>query len=129
MRGTAKRHVFFAHWGHLVAKGAAHSLQQLQDDADATSQLGQMAMLGSVPIEWGSKAGSIKFGDDAWRTVMPLGGVPTWHPLVQDLNAHVLSAASEIYAAIVALSEFVHLSCGGNCIQQRDHTSFKTPSH
>ena len=32
------------------------------------SQLGRMAMLGSVPIEWGSKASSNKFGDDTWRT-------------------------------------------------------------
>ena len=29
------------------------------------SQLRRMAMLGSVPIEWGSKASSIKFSDDA----------------------------------------------------------------
>jgi len=69
-----------------------------------------MAMLGSVPIEWGSKASSVKFGDDAWRTEVPIGGVPVCHPLVKDLHADVSSAASEIYAASVALSEFLHLS-------------------
>ena len=41
---------------------------------------------------------------------MPLGGVPACHPLVKDLHADVSSAASEIYAASVALSEFLHLS-------------------
>jgi hypothetical protein len=39
-----------------------------------------------------------------------LGGVPVCHPLVKDLHADVSSAASEIYAASVALSEFLHLS-------------------
>ena len=74
------------------------------------SQLGRMAMVGLVLIEWGSKASSIKFGDDTWRTEVPLGGVPVCHPLVKDLHADVSSAASEIYAASVALSEFLHLS-------------------
>jgi hypothetical protein len=69
-----------------------------------------MAMLGSVPTEWGSKASSIKFGDDTWRAEVPLGGVPVCHPLVKDLYADVSSVASEIYAASVALSEFLHLS-------------------
>ena len=74
------------------------------------SQLGRMAMLGSVPIDWGSKASSVKFGEDAWRTDVPLGGLPVCHPLVKDLHTDVSSAASEIYAASVALSEFLHLS-------------------
>ena len=52
-----------------------------------------MAMLGSVLIEWGSKASSIKFGEDAWRTEVLLGGVPVYHPLVKDLHADVSSAA------------------------------------
>ena len=74
------------------------------------SQLGRMAMLGSVPIEWGLKASSIKFGEDAWRTDVPCGSMPVCHPLVKDLHADVSSAVSEIYAASVALSEFLHLS-------------------
>ena len=46
----------------------------------------------------------------SWRTEVPLGGVPTCHLQVQDLHADVSSAALEIYAASVALSEFLHLS-------------------
>ena len=82
----------------------------MESQNERRSQLGRMAMLGSVPVEWRSKASSVKFGDNTWRTVMPLGGVPTCHPLVRDLHADVSSAASEIYAASVALSEFLHLS-------------------
>ena len=41
---------------------------------------------------------------------MPPGGLPVCHPLVKDLHTDVSSAASEIYAASVALSEFLHLS-------------------
>ena len=74
------------------------------------SQLGRMAMLGSVPIDWGLKASSVEFGEDAWRTDVPPGGLLVCHPLVKDLHTDVSSAASEIYAASVALSEFLHLS-------------------
>ena len=42
--------------------------------------------------------------------MVPSGGVLVCHPLVKDLHADVSSAASEIYAVSVALSEFLHMS-------------------
>ena len=104
-----------------------------------------MAMLGSVPIEWGLKSSLIKFSEDTWWTEVLLSGVPVCHLLVKDLHADVLSAASEIYAASVALSEFLPLSyvsdetgwsidlsfgdlswqCCSGSLQQQEHTLFK----
>ena len=69
-----------------------------------------MAMLGSVLIEWGLKASSIKFGEDAWWTEVLLSRVPVCHLLMKDLHTDISGAVSEIYAVSVVLSEFLHLS-------------------
>ena len=38
------------------------------------------------------------------------GGIPVCHPEMDDLHADMSSAAAEVYAASVALGEFLHLS-------------------
>ena len=108
------------YWCFRQTKGSKNVSWSFYSDSDHAgnaevqnerrSQLGRMAMLGSVPIDWGSKASSVKFGEDSWRTELPIGGLPVCHPMVKDLHTDVSSAASEIYAASVALSEFLHLS-------------------
>ena len=81
------------------------------------SQLGLLAKLGTAPIVWGSKASAVKFGD--WDTMSShtkkavdsvAGGTPVCHPDMDDLHADMSSAAAEVYAASVALSEFLRLS-------------------
>ena len=71
---------------------------------------GVIQAIGHKMIEWRSKASSIKFGEHAWQTEVPLSGVLVCHLLVKDLHTDISSVASEIYAVSVALSEFLHLS-------------------
>jgi hypothetical protein len=81
------------------------------------SQLGSLAMFGTCPIQWSSKASAVQFGE--MSTMTPgaqaaveavTGTVPVCHPDVPDLHPDMSSAAAEIYAASVALGEFMHLS-------------------
>ena len=67
------------------------------------SQLGYIALRGRCPIAFGSKASGVTFG-------VPVSDVPVCHPAVTELHADVSSAAAEIYAASVALSEMCYLS-------------------
>ena len=67
------------------------------------SQLGYIALRGRCPIAFGSKASGVTFGS-------PSAEVPVCHPAVAELHADVSSAAAEIYAASVALSEMCYLS-------------------
>jgi hypothetical protein len=76
------------------------------------SQLSYIAMRGRAPIVFGSKTTSVQLGPD----LDSLGGQhhglhrPTCHPDMTELHADVSSAASEIYAASIALNEFLHLA-------------------
>ena len=71
------------------------------------SQLGYIALRGRCPIAFGSKASSVTFGSQPAGDTNP---VPVCHPAVSELHADVSSAAAEIYAASVALSEMCYLS-------------------
>jgi len=78
------------------------------------SQLAFVAMEGSAPISWGSKASSVKF--DSSDGSAPASGKPSvygnpaCHPLCSDIDPGVSSAAAEIYAASITLNECLHLS-------------------
>ena len=71
------------------------------------SQLGYIALRGRCPIAFGSKASSVTFGSQPVGDTNP---VPVCHLAVSGLHADVSSAAAEIYAASVALSEMCYLS-------------------
>jgi hypothetical protein len=71
------------------------------------SQLGYIALRGRCPIAFGSKASSVTFGSQPAADTNP---IPVCHPAVSELHADVSSAAAEIYAASVALSEMCYLS-------------------
>ena len=82
-------------------------------------QLGFVSMCGDVPMAWGSKTTSVRFGpeSDAAEGSCPsfgkphaAGGIPRCHPDIGDLHPDVSSGAAEIYAASVALNEILHLS-------------------
>lgn len=86
------------------------------------SQLGYVSIYGRAPIGWGSKASSVRFGPPemavADRSLPSFGHGPTGadasatpvcHPKMPNLHPDVSSAAAEIYAASVALSETLHL--------------------
>ena len=72
------------------------------------NQLGHLGMRGRAPIIFGSKACSTKFevARSNWDALLN----PTCHPKMKELHADVSSAAAEIYAASVALSEILYLS-------------------
>ena len=81
------------------------------------SQMGYLAIFGSAPIVWGSKASTVQFDD--WTELsstaqvkldLTSGGVPVCHPEMDDLHPDMSSAAAEVYAASIALAEFLHLS-------------------
>ena len=81
------------------------------------SQMGYLAMFGSAPVVWGSKASTVQFDD--WNDMsaeaqvqldLVSGGVPVCHPAMDDLHPDMSSAAAEVYAASIALAEFLHLS-------------------
>ena len=81
------------------------------------SQLGSLAMFGTCPIQWSSKASAVQFGEMSIMTPgaqaaveAVTGTVPVCHPSMPDLHPDMSSAAAEIYAAPVALGEFMHLS-------------------
>jgi hypothetical protein len=99
------------------------------------SQLGYIAMWGRAPIAYGSKASGVSFDTasleaqakaqdvrDTSNKAEPEADLaflvaeavaehlPTCHPMMKQLHADVSSAAAEIYAASVALSEICHLS-------------------
>ena len=81
------------------------------------SQLGLLAKFGTAPIVWGSKASAVQFKDwdimtDKTKQAVEsvAGGIPVCHPEMDDLHADMSSAAAEVYAASVALGEFLHLS-------------------
>ena len=81
------------------------------------SQLGSLAMFGTCPIQWSSKASAVQFGEMSIMTPgaqaaveAVTGTVPVCHPCMPDLHPDMSSAAAEIYAASVALGEFMHLS-------------------
>ena len=80
-----------------------------------------MSIYGRAPIGWGSKASSVRFGPPEWAVAdgsLPSSGhgptkadvsaTPVCHPKVRNLHPDVSSAAAEIYAASVALSETLH---------------------
>jgi len=79
--------------------------------------MGYLAMFGSAPVVWGSKASTVQFDD--WNDMsaeaqvqldLVSGGVPVCHPAMDDLHPDMSSAAAEVYAASIALAEFLHLS-------------------
>ena len=87
------------------------------------SQLGYVSTYRGTPIGWGSKASAVQFGPPQANpadqscpshghgtTAADKSAVPVCHPKVTDLYPDVSSAAAEIYAASVALSEVLHLS-------------------
>ena len=74
-------------------------------------------MFGTCPVQWSSKASCVQFGE--MSTMTPgaqaaveavTGTVPVCHPAMPDLHPDMSSAAAEIFAASVALGEFMHLS-------------------
>ena len=76
-----------------------------------------MAMRGKAPVDWGSKATAVQTvawpeGHESWATAeLPAEGpVQTCHPMARDLHADVSSAAVEIYAGSVGLSQGMWLS-------------------
>ena len=78
------------------------------------SQLAFVAMQGSAPISWGSKASAVKFdhseGSSPASGKPYVHGMPVCHPQCKDIHPDVSSAAAEIYAASIALNECLHLS-------------------
>ena len=78
------------------------------------SQLLHIAMNGRAPIVFGWKTTSVQLGPD----LDSLGGqhrglhrpTVTCHPNMTELHADVSSAASETYAASIALNKFLHLA-------------------
>ena len=71
-----------------------------------------MATRGEAPVSFGSKCTAVKlpsnldcFGPDYFGL-----SKPTCHPMMADVHADVSSAAAEVYAASVAVNEFLHLS-------------------
>ena len=70
------------------------------------SQLGHIALWGKTPVAFGSKASKVEFDVRSSQS----GMLPVCHPAVEELHADVSSAAAEIYAASVAVSEISHLS-------------------
>ena len=78
------------------------------------SQLAFVAMQGSAPISWGSKASAVKFDHSEGSSPASgkpfVHGMPVCHPQCTDIHPDVSSAAAEIYAASIALNECLHLS-------------------
>ena len=71
-----------------------------------------MVMRGKAPVDWGSKATVVQTvawpkEHEAWATAeLPIEGpVPTCHSMARDLHADVSSAAVQIYAGSVGLSQ------------------------
>jgi len=80
------------------------------------SQLGNISVLGSCPLSWGSKATAVQFQEEEQTASVSdavghvTGGIPVCHPGITELHADMSSAAAEVYAASVALVEFLHLT-------------------
>ena len=80
------------------------------------SQLGNISVLGSCPLSWGSKATAVQFQEEEQMASVTAavghitGGIPVCHPGITELHADMSSAAAEVYAASVALTEFLHLT-------------------
>ena len=80
------------------------------------SQLGNISVLGSCPLSWGSKATAVQFQEEEQTASVTeavghiTGGIPVCHQGITELHADMSSAAAEVYAASVALAEFLHLT-------------------
>ena len=80
--------------------------------AKRKSQLSYIAVRGKAPITFGSKSSAVQLppGYDSFDVDHHGLSRPVCHPLMKDIHADVSSAAAEVYAASVALNEFLHLS-------------------
>ena len=94
------------------------------------SQFAHMTIRGKAPVDWGSKAAAVQTaawpkGNLQWATAnLPAKGpMPTCHPLARDLHADVSSAAVEIHAGSVGLSQGLWLSY----VSEELGISFPTP--
>ena len=109
-----------------VGKGCSLAEMRFYCDSDQSgnkesqnkrrSQLGSIAVLGDCPLTWGSKATAVQFQEEEYTAAVSAavsditGGIPVCHANITELHADMSSAAAEVYAASIALSEFLHLT-------------------
>ena len=104
-------------WGFDSAQPVWRFFSDSDQSGDANpeekrrNRLSYIAMKGRAPIAWGSKTTKVSMGADLDSIGRSHRGLdaPTCHPDMLDLHADVSSAAAEIFAASVALNEFLHL--------------------
>ena len=106
----------FQPWGTDCHTWRFYSDSDLGSNSEAInkrrSRLSHIGVLGSAPIEWGSRTTKVSMGPDLDSCGASHAGLdkPVCHPDMVELHADVSSAAAEIFAASVALNEFLHLS-------------------